>query len=128
MSQRHPARTNKYMERALAKAANDQLKRARLIGDSIDARIKAARAAGELDWQMNDRLREDFELVSSTIKEAGTMMLRAQEAEVAKLEGMTDDQLEEQLRHEIRAIVGTMSDEEWAELVAIRAKRKAAVQ
>lgn len=116
------------MERALAKAASDQLKRARLIGDSIDARIKTARAAGEDDWQMNDRLREDFELVSSTIKEAGTMMLRAQEAEVSKLEGMTDDQLEEQLRHEIRAMVGSMDDDEWAELVAIRAKRKAAVQ
>lgn len=128
MSQRQPARVNKYMERALAKAASDQLKRARLIGDSIDARIKVARAAGEDDWQMNDRLREDFELVSSTIKEAGTMMLRAQEAEVSKLEGMTDDQLEEQLHHEIKAMVAGMSDEDWDELVRIRAKRKAAVQ
>lgn len=118
-------RSSKYMERALSKAAYDQLKRAKLLGESLDVRIRTMReAAPGGDFELNDRLREDFELVSSSIREAGTMMLRAQEAEVKKLDGLTEGQLEEQLRHEIRACVASMSDEDWNELVTLRAKRK----
>lgn len=105
----------------LARAANDQIKRAELLGKSLDERIKMKREAAS-NWVPNEDDRRDFLSITQTLQHAGNAMSRAMEDNKKNLGGLTEEQLQAQLRAELVAIVQTLSDDEWNMLVEARMK------
>lgn len=102
-------------------AAQQHLDRARELGKSLDERLRAKKSAAA-DWIPDDLWRADFKTVSETLRDAGAMMLRATEAHKNDLQELTEEQLEAQLKAELPGLIPQLTDEEWEQLVAIRAK------
>lgn len=107
----------------LARAANDQIKRAELLGKSLDARIKMKRDASP-EWTPNEDDRRDFASITQTLQHAGNAMARALEDNKKNLGGLTEDQLIAQLKAELIPIVQSLSDGEWNLLLEARNKVK----
>lgn len=105
----------------LARTARAQLRRAELLGQSLDERLKAARE-NHPGWQPDEEWRKDFNQVTQTIAQSGQALQRALEANEKKLAGMTVEQLEAQLRAELARIAPHLTAEEWAMLDNIRLK------
>jgi hypothetical protein len=107
---------------ALAEAARAHLRRANALGKSIDDRLEAKRKAAE-DWVPDESFREDFEMVTRTLRDAGACLGKALEGEKKALGGMTEEQLLAQLKAEMLVIVRTLTDAEWQALVDARNKQ-----
>lgn len=74
------------------------------------------------NWVPNEDDRRDFAAITQTLQHAGNAMSRAMEDNKKNLGGLTEEQLQAQLKAEITAIVQTLSDAEWNTLVEARAK------
>ncbi len=107
---------------ALARAARAQVSRAEMIGKSLDSRMKIKKSASE-EWVPNEDDRRDFAAITNTLQHAGNAMIRGLEANKKDLGGLTDEQLEAQLKAEMIRTAQTMSDDEW--LLMVEARRKA---
>lgn len=109
----------------LARTAKDQLRRAELLGTSLDIRLKTGmREASKEDrsWSPDDSWRSDFNTVTTTISQVGQALQRALEANQKRLGGMTIDQLEAQLRSEILRMVPSFTPEDWTAIDKLRMK------
>lgn len=108
---------------ALARASRDQIKRAELLGKSLDARLKKKRDLSD-EWTPDEDFRRDFASITQTLQHAGNAMSRALEDNKKNLGGLTEEQLMAQLKAELVPIVQSLSDEEWNLLCEARAKVK----
>ena len=106
---------------ALARAAKKQIARAEALGASLDERVKIKRAASEM-WTPTEDDRRDFAAITNTLQHAGNAMTRALEGNKKNTDGLSEAQLEAQFNAEIVRSAQTMTDEEWAAMVAARAK------
>lgn len=107
----------------LARTAKAQLKRADLLGKSLDARLKAKTQAAE-NFTLTDDDRRDFASITQTIQHAGNSLVRALEGNKKNLGGLTTEQLAAQFRAEIVAAAQTLTDEEWACMLEARQKAR----
>lgn len=110
----------------LARTAKDQLRRAELLGTSLDIRLKTGmREASKEDrsWSPDDSWRSDFNTVTTTISQVGQALQRALEANQKRLGGMTIDQLEAQFKAEMMRAAGSFTVEDWQILDRIRMKQ-----
>lgn len=108
---------------ALAKAATAQLKRAELLGKSLDERLRVKRKAAD-EFTLNDDDRRDFASITSTVRDCGVALVRALDANKKDLAGLSEDQLTAQFQAELVKAAQEMSDEDWARMVAARAKAR----
>jgi hypothetical protein len=106
----------------LARTARRQINRARQLGQSLDYRTEEKKKAHE-GWIPDEDWRRDFQSVTTALQHGGQTLLRALEGNKEDLGGLTEEQLEAKFKDELKRMVSTMSDEEWDEMVAIRAKR-----
>lgn len=113
-------RRNQYSE--LAKAARDQLKRAEALGRSLDERATRMKEAAD-DWEPSEDWRRDFAAVNAAIQHAGSSLVKALEGNQKFLAGLSEDQLDEQLRTELVRNARDMSEEAWQRMVKARATR-----
>jgi len=108
---------------ALARAASDQLNRAKLIGRSLDNRLKVKIKAAD-DFTLNEDDRRDFAAITNAIQHAGNSLLRALEGNKSHLSGLTDEQLQAQFQEELVRAASTMSDEDWNRMAEARQKAR----
>lgn len=106
---------------ALAKSAAAQLRRAELLGKSLDARLKVKRDAAD-EFTLNEDDRRDFASITTTIRDCGVALVRALDANKKDLSGLSEDQLTAQYHAELIKAAHEMSDEDWNKMVAARAK------
>lgn len=106
---------------ALARAAKKQIARAEALGASLDERVKIKRAASEM-WTPTEDDRRDFAAITNTLQHAGNAMTRALEGNKKNTDGLSEAQLEAQFAVEVVRSVTNISDEDWANMVAARAK------
>lgn len=106
----------------LARTAQAQIKRAELLGKSLDQRLKNAHAASDT-FTLDEDIRRDFAMVTTALQHAGNAYVRATEANKAALGGLTDAQLEAQFNAEIVKAATTLTDEQWESMSRARAKR-----
>lgn len=106
---------------SLARAARAHIYRAEALGKSLDARMKLKREASP-EWTPDEDFRRDFAAVTNTLQHAGNAMDRALEGSKKNTDGLTEEQLEAQLKAEIVASAQTLSDEEWDLMKAARVK------
>lgn len=107
---------------ALAESARAHLRRAQALGKSLDNRLKIKLQASP-EWIPDDAYRQDFELVTRTLRDAGACLTKALEGNKKELGGLTEEQLLAQLKAEMTNIVRTLSQEEWQALVDARNKQ-----
>lgn len=106
---------------ALAASANDQLRRAKMLGRSLDARIKLKReAAAEFTLTEDDR--RDFQSITQTIRDCGAALVRALDANKKDLGGLSEDQLTAQYQAEIIKAAPEIPDADWQRMCEARAK------
>lgn len=74
------------------------------------------------NWTPDEDWRRDFASVTQTLQHAGTAMQRALESNKKDKDGLSEEQLEAQLREELVKSAQTLDDEEWALMCAARAK------
>lgn len=108
---------------ALANAARAQIKRAELLGKSLDLRLKKKLEASP-EWVPDEDFRRDFASITQTLQTAGNAMSRALEDNKKNNSGLSEDQLNAQLKAEIVRIAQVMSDEEWNAMCVARAKAR----
>lgn len=111
---------------ALARAARDHLERAKMLGASLDMRMKrGARDAAKIDeaWVPDDLWRADFDKVTNAITRAGSALKEALEGHQKQLGGMSVEELEEQLKAELPRIVAKFTAEDWGRLDEIRMRQ-----
>ena len=106
---------------SLAKSANAQLKRAEMMGRSLDERLKVMRAGSD-GFTMNDEFRRDFAAITQTIRDCGVALVRALDANKKDLAGLSEAQLTAQFQAELIRAAQEMSDEDWNSMIAARAK------
>lgn len=106
---------------ALARASRAQIARATELGRSLDERTKIAKEASS-QWTPNDDWRRDFAAITNTLQHAGNAMTRALEGNKKNTDGLSEAQLEAQLKSELVRSAQTLDDEEWAIMCAARAK------
>lgn len=117
------ARRAKNELSALAKASREHLKRADMLGKSLDARLKLRREASD-EFTVDEDARRDFAAITTALQHAGNSLIRALDANKKSLSGMTEDQLTAQLNSELVHSAATLSDEQWQSMVDARAKQK----
>jgi hypothetical protein len=106
---------------SLARSASAQLKRAEMLGKSLDERLKTKRKAAE-EFTLTDDDRHDFTSITQTIRDCGVALVRALDASKKDLGGLTEDQLTAQFQAEMIKAAQELSDEDWAVMCAARAK------
>ncbi len=106
---------------ALARAARSQLERATLLGRSLDLRLKAKGKAAD-DFTLLEDDRRDFQAITTTIRDAGSALIKALEGNKKDLGGMSEAQLTAQFQAEIVLAAGSMSEEDWQKMVETRAR------
>jgi len=106
----------------LARTAQAQIKRAELLGKSLDARLRACKAASDT-FTLDEDIRRDFAMVTTALQHAGNAYVRALEANKQALGGLTDAQLEAQFNAELVKAATALTDEQWDAMVRARAKR-----
>lgn len=106
---------------ALARAARAQIARAAELGKSIDARMKIKKEASP-EWTPDEDFRRDFAAITNTIQHAGNAMTRALEGNKKNTDGLSEEQLQAQMNAEVVRSAQTLTDDEWALMVAARAK------
>ena len=116
-------RTPKNELAALAKASRAQLVRAEQLGKSLDERMKAKREVAA-DWTPDEDFRRDFAAITNTLQHAGNSLIRALEGNKKNLGGLTEDQLTAQFNAEIINSAQTLTDEQWTQMQAARAKAR----
>jgi hypothetical protein len=108
---------------SLAKSANAQLRRAEMLGKSLDERLKAKRKAAD-EFTLNEDDRRDFQSITQTIRDCGVALVRALDANKKDLAGLSEDQLTDQFQAELVKAAQEISDDNWARMVAARAKAR----
>jgi hypothetical protein len=108
---------------SLAKSANAQLRRAEMLGKSLDERLKAKRKAAD-EFTLNEDDRRDFQSITQTIRDCGVALVRALDANKKDLAGLSEDQLTVQFQAELVKAAQEISDDNWARMVAARAKAR----
>lgn len=106
---------------ALARAAREQIKRAESLGKSLDARLKLKREASS-EWTPDEDFRRDFAAITHTLQQCGAAMDRALEGNKKNTDGLSEEQLEAQLKAEIVNSAQTLSDDEWEYMKDARLK------
>ena len=106
----------------LARIAREQIKRAELLGKSLDARLRAKMQAAP-DWIPDEDFRRDFQAINTVIQHSGNSLVRALESNKKNLAGATEAQLEAQFNAEIVRAAETMTDEQWQAMCAARSKK-----
>lgn len=112
---------NEFAE--LARTARAQLKRAELLGKSLDARLTKKKAASD-EFTLDEDYRRDFAAVTTAIQHAGKSLVTALEGNKGHLNGMSEAQLSAQFSVEVVKMAPSISDEDWAAMCAARAKAK----
>ena len=105
----------------MARAARAQIARATKLGESIDARMKLKMEASP-EWSPDEDFRKDFAAITNTLQHAGNAMTRALEGNKKNTDGLSEEQLQAQFNAEIVRSAPNLSDEEWARMIAARAK------
>ena len=105
----------------LARTAKAQLKRADMLGKSLDARLKTKVSAAE-EFTLTDDDRRDFASITQTIQHAGNSLVRALEGNKKNLGGLTEEQLTAQFNAEIVASAAALTDDQWARMKEARTK------
>lgn len=108
---------------ALANAARAQIKRAELLGKSLDLRMRKKIEASP-EWVPDEDYRRDFASITQTLQTAGNAMSRALEDNKKNNSGLTEDQLNAQFKAELIRVAQTMTDDEWRLMLEARAKVK----
>lgn len=108
---------------ALARASRTHLKRAELIGKSLDRRLKEKIDASD-EFTLTEDDRRDFSAITDTLKHAGSAMMKALENNKRDLGEQTEAQLEAQFREEIIRTAQSMSDEDWQRMCEAREKAR----
>jgi hypothetical protein len=106
---------------ALAQSAREHIKRARLIGKSLDLRMAAKVKAAE-DFTLNEDDRRDFKMITEALQHGGKSLEHALEAEAKANAGKSDEQLTAQFQAEIVKAAATLNDEDWALMCDARRK------
>lgn len=120
---RHMGRRPQNPLQALADAARDQLRRARELGRSLDARIKIKQDASP-EFTMDEDARRDFAAITTTLQHAGNSLIRALEGNKKDLGGLTEEQLAAQFNVEISNSAAQLTDEQWQRMCEARAKSR----
>lgn len=106
---------------SLARIARAHIKRAELLGKSLDARVVVKREASEM-WTPDEDWRRDFASVTTSIQHATNSLVRALESNKKNLGSLTEAQLEAQFNAEIVQSAGSLTDDQWARMREARAK------
>ncbi len=106
---------------ALARAARAQLERATMLGKSLDLRLKEKVKTADV-FTLDEDSRRDFQSITTTIRDAGSALIKAMEGNKKNLGELTEAQLTAQFQAEIVLAAGGMSDEDWQRMVDARAK------
>lgn len=76
-------------------------------------------------WSPDEDFRRDFASITTTLRDAGTALIRGKDAHKKDLGSLTDEQLQAQFQAELINAAQTLSDEDWNKMVAARMKAKA---
>ena len=105
----------------LAASANAQLRRAKLVGRSLDERLKAKLKAAD-DFVLDEEFRRDFASITATIRDCGAALVRARDASKKDYGELSEAQLSAQWSAELVKAAQELSDEDWQKMCASRAK------
>jgi hypothetical protein len=107
----------------LASVARGHIKRAEMIGKSLDERLKNMKEASD-EFTINEDMRRDFHAVTTALQHAGKSLVIALESNKKDLGGMTEAQLEAQWNAELVRAATTLTEEQWQTMVRARAGMK----
>lgn len=108
---------------ALASAARAQLRRAEALGKSLDARLKIKLEVTP-EWTPDEDFRRDFASITTTLRDAGSSLMRALDGNKKNTGGLSEEQLQAQFNAELVAAAGSLTDEQFQRLCDARAKAR----
>jgi hypothetical protein len=111
---------------SLARIARAHIKRAELLGKSLDARATLKREVSDM-WTPDEDWRRDFASVTTSIQHATNSLVRSLESNKKNLGSLTEAQLEAQFNAEIVSAATSLTDDQWARMVDARRKAGRAV-
>lgn len=107
----------------LADTARAHIKRAKVLGKSLDIRMARAQGAAD-DFTVNEDIRRDFNMVTTALQHSGKVLTQAVEAKKAFNGSLTIEQLEAQFRSEIVRAAVSLADDDWNLMCEARRKAK----
>src|SRR5262245_8518290 len=96
----------------LAQTARAHIQRAKILGKSLDERLKKKAEASD-EFTVDEDYRRDFKMVTEALQHGGKMLENALDAEAKQNAGFTEAQLKAQFQAEVIQAATTMTESDW---------------